>query len=129
MDPSTRHGPDQPDDPGVADLGYRLLPRHWRTGLASEGARELVRYGFDDIGLDRTIAQTMTGKHTLAGPMERAGLTYVRTFPTSNTAPVEGLEEGEVEYEMTREQWERLRPNFATLGDQHAPDRDRPPSG
>ena len=27
------HGPDQPDDPGVADLGYRLLPRHWRKGL------------------------------------------------------------------------------------------------
>ena len=39
--------------------------------------------------------------------MERVGLTYVRTFPTSMTAPVEGVEEGEVEYEMTREQWER----------------------
>ena len=54
------HGPDQPDDPGVADLGYRLLQRHWRKGLASEGARELIRYGFDEIGLDRIIAQTMT---------------------------------------------------------------------
>jgi hypothetical protein len=43
--------------------------------------------------------------------MERVGLRYVRTFPTSMTAPVEGVEEGEVEYEMTREQWERLRPN------------------
>jgi hypothetical protein len=31
----------------------------------------------------------------------------VRTFPTSTTLPVEGVEEGEVEYEMTREQWER----------------------
>jgi hypothetical protein len=39
--------------------------------------------------------------------MERIGLTYVRTFPTSTTLPVEGVEEGEVEYEMTREQWER----------------------
>jgi hypothetical protein len=39
--------------------------------------------------------------------MERVGLRYVRTFPTSMTAPVEGVEEGEVEYEMTREQWER----------------------
>ena len=53
------HGPDQPDDPAVADLGYRLLQRHWRKGLASEGARELVRYGFDDVGLDRIIAQTL----------------------------------------------------------------------
>src|SRR5688572_29656863 len=54
------HGPDQPDDPAVADLGYRLLRRHWRKGLASEGARELVRYAFDDVGLDRIIAQTLS---------------------------------------------------------------------
>ena len=32
------HGPDQPNDPGVADLGYRLLQRQWRKGLASAGA-------------------------------------------------------------------------------------------
>lgn len=111
MDPSARPRSDQPDDPGVADLGYRLLPRHWRKGLASEGARELVRYGFDDIGLDRIIAQTMTANTGARAVVERVGLTYVRTFPTSNTAPVEGVEEGEVEYEMTRVQWEgRHRP-------------------
>jgi RimJ/RimL family protein N-acetyltransferase len=39
--------------------------------------------------------------------MERVGLIYVRTFPTSATAPVVGIEEGEVEYEITREQWSR----------------------
>jgi RimJ/RimL family protein N-acetyltransferase len=105
------HGPDQPADPDVADLGYRLLPRHWRKGLASEGARELVRYGFDDVGLERIIAQTMTVNTRSRAVMERVGLTHVRTFPTSTTASMEGLEEGEVEYEMTREQWERLRPN------------------
>jgi RimJ/RimL family protein N-acetyltransferase len=101
------HGPDQPDDPGVADLGYRLLPPHWHKGLASEGARALVGYGFDDVGLDRIIAQTMTVNTASRAVMERIGLTYVRTFPTSTTAPVEGIEEGEVEYEMTREQWKR----------------------
>ena len=99
------HGPDQPDDPAVADLGYRLLQRHWRKGLASEGARELVRYGFDDVGLARIIAQTMTANTSSRAVLDRIGLTYVRTFPTSVIAPVEGIEEGEVEYEMTREQW------------------------
>jgi RimJ/RimL family protein N-acetyltransferase len=101
------HGPDQPDDRGVADLGYRLLRRHWGKGLASEGARELVRYGFDDVGLARIIAQTMTANTSSRAVLDRIGLTYVRTFPTSITAPVEGIEEGEVEYEMTREQWMR----------------------
>ena len=73
----------------------------------AEGARELVRYGFDEVGLDRIIAQTMTVNAGSRAVMERIGLTYVRTFPTSMTAPVEGVAKGEVEYEMTREQWER----------------------
>src|SRR5512133_3816705 len=101
------HGPDQPDDPGVADLGYRLLRRQWRKGLAAAGARELMRYGFDDVRLDRIIAQTLSVNAASRAVMDRVGLTYVRTFPTSITAPVEGVEDGEVEYEMTREQWER----------------------
>jgi len=101
------HGPDQPNDPGVADLGYRLIRRQWRRGLASAGAQELVRYGFDDVRLDRIIAQTLSVNAGSRAVMERVGLTYVRTFPTSNTVPLAGVEEGEVEYEMTREQWER----------------------
>jgi RimJ/RimL family protein N-acetyltransferase len=40
---------------GQAELGYRLLRRHWRKGLASEGARELIRHGFEDLGLIRKI--------------------------------------------------------------------------
>ena len=31
------HGRDQPNDPGVADLGYRLLQRHWRKGSPQRG--------------------------------------------------------------------------------------------
>jgi hypothetical protein len=27
------HGPDQPNDQGIADLGFRLLQRHWRRAL------------------------------------------------------------------------------------------------
>jgi RimJ/RimL family protein N-acetyltransferase len=88
----------------VADLGYRLLRRHWREGLASEGARELVRYAFDDIGLDRIIAQTLTANTSSRAVLERIGLNYVRTLPYLDDG---GVEEGEVEYEMTREQWLR----------------------
>ena len=101
------HGPDQPNDLGVADLGYRLLQRQWRKGLASAGARELVRHGFDDVRLDRIIAQTLSVNAGSRAVMERVGLSYVRAFPSSMTVPLEGLGEGEVEYAMTREQWER----------------------
>jgi RimJ/RimL family protein N-acetyltransferase len=103
------HGPDQPDDPRVADLGYRLLRRHWGKGLASEGARELVRYGFDDVGLARIIAQTLAVNARSRAVMERIGLTYVRTFPSSLGLLVEGVEQGEVEYDTTPERWMRRR--------------------
>jgi hypothetical protein len=58
--------------------------------------------------------------------MERVGLTYVRTFPTSMTAPVEGIDEREVEYEITREQWESAdltgMPGAARFGQELAGD-------
>lgn len=38
------------------ELGYRLFPEHWGRGLATEGARGLVGYGFDRLGLDRLVA-------------------------------------------------------------------------
>ena len=81
------HGPDQPDDPGVADLGYRLLRCQWRKGLATAGALELVRYGFDDVRLDRIIAQTLTVNGASRAVMERVGLTYVRTSPPPRPIP------------------------------------------
>lgn len=68
------------------------------------------RVGFDEIGLDRIIAQTLTVNAGSRAVIERVGLSYVRVFPSSSTAPVEGLDAGEVEYEITREQWQRRMP-------------------
>ena len=40
------------------EVGYRLLYDAWGQGLATEGATELVRYAFDDLGLARVIGVT-----------------------------------------------------------------------
>jgi RimJ/RimL family protein N-acetyltransferase len=104
------HGPDQPKVAGEADLGYRLMRRHWRRGYASEGARELIRYGFDDLGLNRIFAQTMAANTASRATMSAAGLSHVRAFisgPYDDLVP--GAEQGEVEYEITRSTWQRNR--------------------
>jgi RimJ/RimL family protein N-acetyltransferase len=98
-------GPSQPKVPGEADLGYRLPQRHWRRGYASEGARELLRHGFEDLGLTRIFAQTMTVNEPSRATMASVGLTYVRTFVEEYDVPVPGHEQGEVEYDITRQRW------------------------
>jgi RimJ/RimL family protein N-acetyltransferase len=104
------HGPDQPQVAGEADLGYRLLRRHWRQGYAGEGARELVRYGFAEIGLNRIFAQTMAVNAASRATMKSAGLNFVRGFVSAEPYdPIPGAEQGEVEYEITRAAWQRLR--------------------
>jgi RimJ/RimL family protein N-acetyltransferase len=101
------HGPDQPVVAGEADLGYRLVRRHWRRGYAGEGARELIRYGFADVGLDRIFAQTMAVNTASRATMTAAGLSFARAFISADEYddPVDGADEGEVEYEITRATW------------------------
>ena len=102
------HGPDQPRVAGEADLGYRMLRRHWRRGYASEGARELIRYGFEDVSLDRIFAQTMAVNAASRATMAAVGLTFARAFvsdePYDDLVP--DADQGEVEYEITRTTWQ-----------------------
>ena len=97
--------PDQGPVEGQAELGYRLLRRHWRQGLASEGARELLRHGFADLGLHRIFAETMAVNTASRATMALVGLRHVRTFAADWDEPIPGAEHGEVEYAVTRDQW------------------------
>ncbi len=92
-------------DPTAADLGYRLLPEFWRQGLAKEGARELLRYGFQELGLRRVRADTMAVNEASRATMASCGLKHVRTFFVEFEDPLPGTELGEVEYGITREEW------------------------
>jgi RimJ/RimL family protein N-acetyltransferase len=100
--------PDRPDQgpvAGQAELGYRLLRRHWRQGLASEGARELLRYGFEDLGLQRIFAETMAVNAASRATMTSIGMHHERSFHQEWDEPAPGAEFGEVEYAITREEW------------------------
>ena len=105
------NGPDQPKVAGEADLGYRLLRRRWRRGYATEGARELIRHGFAELGLNRIFAQTMAVNTASRATMTAAGLSFVRAFHTAGhyDDPIPGAGQGEVEYEITRTTWMKRR--------------------
>lgn len=90
---------------GDPELGYRLRRASWGLGYATEGSKALLRQAFAVLGARRVWAQTMTVNQGSRNVMEKSGLTYVRTF-FPDLEPIEGSEEGDVEYEITRETWE-----------------------
>jgi RimJ/RimL family protein N-acetyltransferase len=65
------------------EVGYRLMRNAWGQGFATEGATELVRYGFDDLGLDKIIGVTHPGNRASQRVLMKAGLRdvgFVRTY-------------------------------------------------
>ncbi len=97
--------PDQGPVAGQAELGYRLLRRHWRRGLAGEGARELLRHAFEDLRLQRVFAETMAVNTASRATMAALGMRHVRAFPAVFDDPLPGSELGEVECALTRQEW------------------------
>jgi RimJ/RimL family protein N-acetyltransferase len=57
----------------------------------------------------RVVAETMVVHGASRRVMEKAGMTAARTFHQDWPYPIPGHEQGDVEYEITREQWERRR--------------------
>ncbi len=93
--------------PEEVELGYRLRKSAWGRGYATEGARALIRKGFTDLGVWRVVARTMAVNIASRRVMEKASLALARTFHQEWPDPVEGTEHGEVEYALTKSDWDR----------------------
>jgi RimJ/RimL family protein N-acetyltransferase len=59
------------------EVGYRLRPQAWGQGFATEGARALVDYGFDDLDLDRIIGVIHPGNKASRRVLMKAGMVDV----------------------------------------------------
>jgi RimJ/RimL family protein N-acetyltransferase len=97
--------PDAPPGGGVAEIGYRLRRSVWGRGYATEGARALVSRAFTELGVREVVATTMTVNTQSRAVMEKAGLRYARTVHLTWAEPLDGNEQGDVEYRLSREDW------------------------
>lgn len=95
--------------PPTAELGYRLRRAAWGHGYATEGARALIDRGFAEPGLQRITAHTMHVNARSRHVMEKCGLSYRRTWFGEWPEPIEGGEHGDVEYVLTRGEWQEQR--------------------
>jgi RimJ/RimL family protein N-acetyltransferase len=100
-----RPQPEDPDD--EPELGYRLNAAACGQGYATEGSRALIRKAFEELGARRVYATTMVVNVGSWRVMEKAGLRRIREFRQEWPYRIEGEEHGDVEYALTRDEWER----------------------
>jgi RimJ/RimL family protein N-acetyltransferase len=57
------------------EIGWRLAFEHWNRGLATEGARAVLRYGFEQLRLAEIVALTAPDNVRSRRVMEKLGMT------------------------------------------------------
>ncbi len=58
------------------EIGWRLAAAHWNQGLATEGARAALHYGFETLALDEIVAFTVPANLASRRVMEKLGMTH-----------------------------------------------------
>ncbi|HTI15311.1 MAG TPA: GNAT family protein [Dictyobacter sp.] len=60
----------------IADIGYELDPRYWGRGYATEAARRLLQFGFEELNLHRIWADCIEENTASAHVLEKIGMRY-----------------------------------------------------
>lgn len=93
-------GPDE-------ELGYALHPDFWGRGLMTEAAQELIRWGFEELGLSTIWCNHYDGNERSHRVIEKCGFQY----QFSQEEQVELLNECRLThfYALSRADWESRR--------------------
>jgi len=57
------------------EIGWRLASDVWGQGLATEGARAVVRYAFQELRLDEIVSFTVPANRRSTRVMQKIGMT------------------------------------------------------
>ncbi len=88
------------DDAGEVEILYGLAPNYWRRGLATEAARRVLRFAFEDLELEEVFAGADPPNIRSFRVMERLG------FKLHSRRILEGVETDY--YSLTRQQYRSL---------------------
>ena len=65
------------DNTDLIEVGYRLHQSFWGKGYATEMTKVLIKYGFQQIGLDRIAGVTHQDNEASKKVLLKAGLKYI----------------------------------------------------
>ncbi len=58
------------------DIGWRLASEHWGKGYVTEGAKEVLRYGFEELKLREIVAMATIENQRSCRVMERLNMKH-----------------------------------------------------
>ena len=58
------------------EIGWRIAAPYWNQGLATEGAREVIRFAFERLRLDGLVSFTVPENIASRRVMEKLGMTH-----------------------------------------------------
>ena len=85
------------------ELGYALSPQFWGRGLMSEAARELIRFGFEDLGLHTIWCNHYDGNERSRRVIEACG--FCHQFSQEEAVELMGERRMTHYYALSREEW------------------------
>lgn len=80
------------------ELTYTINPNYWRQGLATEAAKTVLKWGFDQLELPKIVAVTGPNNVPSQRVMQKLGMTYEKNIQYSGTEVVY--------YVITREEFD-----------------------
>ena len=98
----------RPRGKGPSDeLGYALHPGYWGRGLIPEAARELLRWGFEELGLRTIWCGHYEGNLKSRRVIEKCGFVY--RFSQETDVPLMGERRVTPFFALPPEEWDGLR--------------------
>ena len=86
------------------EIGWRLARPWWGQGLATEGARAALAYGFEHLGLSEIVSFAVPGNVRSRRVMQKLGMRYSEDFAHPRIDPSHPLCR-HVLYRLSRAEW------------------------
>lgn len=99
---------DMTDRDDECELGYWLGKPFWGRGYMPEAAKEILRHGFEDLGMNVIWCGYYDGNQKSKRVQEKLGFTYHHTCQKVTVPQMHEVRVGHTN-QMTKEQWEKVR--------------------
>lgn len=96
---------DMTDRDDECELGYWLGKPFWGQGVMPEAAREILRYAFEDLGMNTVWCGYYDGNSKSKRVQEKVSFVYHHTCNEVSVPLMDEIRVGHMSI-MTREQWE-----------------------